>query len=266
MFASLKGCQDFNRENGFPISDCSPLEHLNGQSWYMSEPSAMFTSKELCQTFNAENGFENGICERFKDHDGTVYYRALDGLCIMQDDGDHIVRDFKRTCGRIIDKFYERLNKQSTVAFSGNLEDIDNIFGYEPVVMMEMVNEKEQLGFKFKGIQNGIPKKNLAQRDAIQLDFIQASGNKYSLSLPDPDHMHIHKDTEEDEVVDIPSVNYTFSVPYCDDLQTMICAKHPAKKDHLAAKNVAIKPKVEISRMDLGEPLKEALEMMSRKE
>ena len=36
MFSSLKGCQDFNKANGFPVSDCTPLEHLNGQSWYMS--------------------------------------------------------------------------------------------------------------------------------------------------------------------------------------------------------------------------------------
>ncbi|MFK7983572.1 MAG: hypothetical protein AB8G86_26580 [Saprospiraceae bacterium] len=266
MFASLKGCQDFNRKNGFSIDDCTPLEHLNGQSWFMSEPSAVFETKELCEAFNAENDYENGICERFKDYDGQIYYRALDGLCIMQDDGDHIVRDFKRTCGRIIDNFYDKLNRQSTIAFNGNMENIENIFGYEPVIVMEMVNEEAQLAFKFKGIQNGIPKKNLAQRDAIQLDFIQASGDKYSLSLSDPEHMHIHKDVEEDEVVDIPSVNYTFSVPYCADFQTMICAKHPAKNDQLVAKSVDLKPAVEISRLDLEAPLKEAQEMMTRKE
>ena len=86
------------------------------------------------------------------------------------------------------------------------------------------------------------------------------------MSLPDPEHMHVHKDAEEDEVVDIPSVNYTFSVPYCDDLQTMICAKHPAKNDQLVAKSIDLKPTVEISRLDLEAPLKEAQEMMVKKE
>ena len=117
-----------------------------------------------------------------------------DSLCIMQDDGDAIVRDFQRTCSRIIENYYEKLNREDKEVLSANLlEDVENIYGYEPIVLMEMIHQKERLAFKVKGIQKGIPKKNLLQRDAIQLDFIRNSGEKYSLSLPDPTHLHIHK-------------------------------------------------------------------------
>ncbi len=264
MFASLKGCQSFNRENGFPISDCTPLEHLNGESWYMSEPSVMFTSEKLCQAYNRENGHEIGACERFKDYDGKVYYRAVADLCIMQDDGDAVVRDFQRTCSRVIENFYEKLNREEEEVLSASLsEDVENIYGYEPVVVMEMIHQEERLGFKVKGIQNGIPKKNIMQRDAIQLDFIQTSGEKYSISLPDPTHLHIHKD-QADEMVNVPNVNYSFSVPYSEDLQTMVCAQKNAKHGTLTAKGGEVS-KMEITNMDLLEPLKRVRNVVSEK-
>lgn len=266
MFSSLKGCQTFNETNGFPVSDCTPLEHLNGQNWYMSEPSVLFNSMTECEAFNAANGFAPGTCERFKDHDGSIYFRALEGLCIMQDDGDAIVRDFKRTCGRVIDNYYAKLTNQATYAFSADLaEDRENIFGYEPVVLMELITQKEQLAFKVKGVQQGIPKKNIMERDAIQLDFIQSSGkNCYSISLPTPDHMHIHKDQVEDEIVNLPAVNYTFSVPYYENLQTMICAQHREKNDHFVAKGSD--QTVDITRIDLTEPLKKVQQVTTKRE
>ncbi len=264
MFSSLKGCQVFNEANGFPISDCTPLEHLNGKNWYMSEPSALFQTKEQCQAFNAENGYENGICERFKDHDGSIYFRALDGLCIMQDDGDAVVRDFKRTCSRVIDNYYERLSGFEEPALTAGIEEIDNIYGYKPVVLMEMIHQKEKLAFKVRGVQQGIPKKNLLNRDAIQLDFLRSSGDKFSIALPNPEHLHIHKDGGEDEMMDVPNANYIFSIPYNEDLETMICAQQMELREGLTAKGIE-EPIMEITRMDLVQPLKEASNVMSRK-
>jgi len=265
VFSSLKGCQAFNEANGFPISDCTPLEHLNGKSWYMSEPSALFETKEQCQAFNAENGYENGICERFKDHDGSIYFRALDGLCIMQDDGDHIVRDFKRTCSRVIDNYYEKLNGFEEPTFTAGIEDVDNIYGYSPVVLMEMIHQKEKLAFKVRGVRQGIPKKNLLNRDAIQLDFLRSSGEKYSIALPTLDHLHIHNEGGEDEMMDVPSVNCTFAIPYSEDLETMICAQKNELREGLTTKSIT-ESKMEITRMDLVGPLKEAMNVMSQKE
>ena len=265
VFSSLKGCQSFNRKNDFPISDCTPLEHLNGESWYMSEPSVMFASKEQCQAYNVKNGHKDGECERFKDYDGSIYFRAVADLCIMQDDGDAIVRDFQRTCSRVIENYYEKLNRLDDEVLSAHLsEDVENIYGYEPIVLMEMIHEKEQLAFKVKGIQKGIPKKNLLERDAIQLDFIRNSGEKYSLSLPDPTHLHIHKE-QADEVAEVPNVNYTFSIPYSPDLQTMICAQKNAKHGSLMAKGGEV-GKMEITNIDLVKPLRQLMNVVSEKE
>jgi hypothetical protein len=267
VFSSLKGCQEFNAENGFPIKDCTPLEHLNGQNWYMSEPTVLFANKNECEAFNVENGYDKSACEKFIDHDGTVYYRAWEGLCIMQDDGDHIVRDFKRTCSKVIDDYYERLNENPWISLSAGLEeDIDNIFGYEPVVLMELINQEDQLSFKVKGIKNGVPKKSIAKRDAIQLDFLKSSGQKmYSIALPDPSSLHIHKGEEADEIVDLEKVNYLFSVPYSEDLQTMICAQHPPINDRFTPKGKPI-DLVEITRLNLFESLKQIQNIESKKD
>lgn len=264
MFSSLKGCQTFNEDNGFPVTDCTPLEHLNGQNWYMSEPSVLFATKEQCTTFNRKNGFADGICEKFKDHDGAIYYRALDGLCIMQDDGDEIVRDFQRTCSRVIDKYYERLNGYEEPALTAAIEDVDNIYGYQPVVLMELIHQKEQLAFEVKGVRQGIPKKNLLNRDAIQLDFLQSSGEKFSITLPNPEHLHIHKDGGGDEMVEVPKVNYTFTIPYKNDLETMICAQQMHLKEGLTAKNTGELP-MQITKMDLVQHLRVATNVMSKK-
>ena len=175
------------------------------------------------------------------------------------------MRDFQRTCSRIIENFYEKLNREDEEVLSASLvENVENIYGYEPVVVMEMVHQEERLAFKVKGIQNGIPKKNIMQRDAIQLDFIQTSGEKYSISLPDPTHLHIHKD-QADEMADVPNVNYAFSVPYSEDLQTMVCSQKNAKHGTLMAKGGEVS-KMEITNMDLLEPLKQVRNVVSEKQ
>ena len=137
VFASLHNCQSFNKKHGFPEEECSSIKHVNGKDWYMSETNVYFTSEAACMSYNTEQGYQKSSCERFIDIEGNQWYRSLEGLCIMQDDGDEIVRDFKRTCGRIIENYYDKLrNKQGS--FLANQEMQENIFGYEPVVLMEL--------------------------------------------------------------------------------------------------------------------------------
>ncbi len=266
VFSSLKGCQEFNKKNGFPIEDCTMLKHLNGQKWFMSEQSVLFASKELCEDFNKKNGYTQGSCERFKDFDDHIYYRASEGVCIMQDDGDHVVRDFKRTCSRIIDNFYYKLNKQPIELFASRTEEVENIYGYEPIVLMELINTADQLAFEIKSVQNGVPNKNLVKKDAIQLDFIQSSGEKgYSISLPELNHFHIHREGE-DAKVELPVVNITLAVPYQADLQTLICAQYLSKNDQLIAKGAERNASIaKITRVDLVEPLQQAQDIISGK-
>lgn len=268
VFASLKGCQEFNVANGFPISDCTPLEHLNGQSWYMSEPSVLFTTRAACEAFNGENGYTVDACEKFKDLDGNIYYRALEGLCIMQDDGDEVVRDFQRTCSRIIDKYYERLETTPLAARAKGVEDVENIFGYEPVLLMELQQKETQLAFQVKGIENGVPKKSIFNDDAIKLDFLQSSGRKlHSLSLPDPQHIHIHRGDDDDEMVDMPEVQFTFAVPYTEDLQSMICAQQARLGGTITLNHDNHNPSpFTITRFDLETQLQQTREIWTKKE
>ncbi|MEM6316431.1 MAG: hypothetical protein AAF960_02110 [Bacteroidota bacterium] len=259
MFKTLKGCQAFNAANGFPIEDCTPLEHLNGKSWFMSEPSVMFQTLEACEAYNDENGHPSGSCEKFKDYDGSIYYRALEGLCIMQDDGDAVVRDFKRTCSRIIDNYYERLIYQEVLSYSANTtETVDNIYGYEPIVLMELLCQDEQLGFRVKGVQQGVPKKNILQKDAIQLDFIESTGETYQLNLPNVGHFHVHRSGNADEVKLVSKVHAVFGIPYSKKLETMICTQHPVAEN--------TQKEVEITRLDMVESLRKAVDVVSKKE
>lgn len=214
VFNSLKGCQKFNVANNFPKEECTIIEHLNGKDWYMSEKDVYFKTREACEAYNVDNGYGKNTCERFIDVDQTNWYRSLEGLCIMQDDGDEEIRDFKRTCSSIIDRYYTKLRGDAG-GFMANQEEMqENIFGYEAVVLMELQTHQSQVAFEVKETIQGVPNKNLTTRAALQLEFSDTNGQpKHSVSFAAPNEVFLHGETSE-ELIELPDVTYRFAVPY----------------------------------------------------
>jgi len=212
VFANLNSCQEFNKKHNFPVEECSSIKHVNGKDWYMSEANVYFPSQVACEEYNTENGYKENSCERFIDIESNHWYRSLDGLCIMQDDGDEIVRDFKRTCGSIIDDYYEKLRSKSG-SFLATQEMQENIFGYEQVVLMELQAKQSSFSFAIQDTINGVPSKHYAPREAYRVDFINENGTKtQSLGLGNPKEFMIHGATEE--LIELEEVRYRFSIPY----------------------------------------------------
>lgn len=220
VFSSLKTCRAFNKANGFSMSDCTAIQHLNGKDWYMSEKDVYFQTREECEAFNAENGYDKAQCERFIDVEERDWFRSLDGLCIMQDDGDNIVRDFKRTCSTIIDNYYAKMQRTTNPLLAVE-ETQENIFGYEPVIIMELQTVQSELTFDAKQITQGVPQKNYMVKKELQLDFYNEDGeHQHSLPLANPGELLIHGE-EGEELIQFPNTTYRFAVPYEKGMQTI---------------------------------------------
>ncbi len=224
VFENLTNCQAFNTKHGFPKGDCSPISHVDGKKWYMSEANVYFETREICEQYNIDNNLEEGSCQRFIDAEEVNWYRSLDGLCIMQDDGDEIVRDFKRTCSSVIDEYYTKLQNQSKDLIAEQEEIQYNIFGYEKVVLMELNASESNLSFEYKGTTNGVPKKSQVNGTSIKLNFLDQKGtNTTSIQLADPAIVHTHKGDSHDasEIKREEGVKYRFAVPYEKGMETM---------------------------------------------
>ena len=214
VFATLNSCQAFNKKHGFPVEECSSIKHVNGKDWYMSEANVYFPTEAACTQYNAEQGHKENNCERFIDIDGKQSYRSLDGLCIMQDDGDEIVRDFKRTCGSIIETYYKKIRSKAG-RFLANQETQENIFGYEPVVLMELQSRQSTISFAAKDTINGVPSKHYAPREAYQVDFLNEEGLKtQSMSIGNPKEFMIHGHGVGEELIELEEATYRFTIPY----------------------------------------------------
>ncbi len=225
VFKKLTDCQAFNLKHGFPKEDCSTISHVDGKNWYMSEANVYFETEALCKQYNIANNLEEGSCQRFIDAEEVHWYRSLDGLCIMQDDGDAIVRDFKRTCSSVIDKYYHKLENQSNDLIAEQEEIQYNIFGYEKVVLMELNTSESNLSFVYKGTRNGVPKKSQLNGTSIELNFLDQEGtNKTSIQLADPTIVHDHEEEHRSDntaIIKEEGLKYRFAVPYEKGVETM---------------------------------------------
>ena len=228
VFQNLTDCEAFNIKHGFPKEDCSTINHVDGKAWHMSEANVYFETREICEQYNIDNNLEEGSCQRFIDAEEVNWYRSLDGLCIMQDDGDAVVRDFKRTCSSVIDKYYHKLKSESNNLLAEQEEIQYNIYGYEKVVLMELNTSDSNLSFVYKGTASGVPKKSQLNGTSIELNFLDQEGtNKTSIQLADPTIVHEHEAHEHGathdhtELIKEESVKYRFAVPYEKGIETM---------------------------------------------
>lgn len=220
VFTRLADCRKFNLEKGYDIP-CTLLEGWNGLPWYMSERNVYFPTLEQCQQFNESQGYPLETCITFQDIDGQISYRSNSGLCIMQDDGDDIVRPFQQTCGGLIREYYDLL-EASTAVFVP-LEKQDNFYGYEQTVLLEVENQGTSWNIVPKEVRYGIPAKNQVNSDAYTLAIKSRDGQvSYATGLDQPNRLKIEgASRKKNETVETKSDKFLISIPYNTKIENL---------------------------------------------
>lgn len=261
VFTTLQACQAFNLRHNFPTSECSVIGSRDGKTWYMSEKMAQFNTLAECESFNRKNGYDIKSCELLIDVDARQWYRSLDGLCIMQDDGDDQIRDFKRTCGALVDEFYEKLEREKDDVTFAATDDVENMFGYEPVVLLELDLNKSQWGVNVKEIQYGVPDKNFVNRKGLDLKLVSKSGiQKHQMTLDDPSSFRIHAPAK-DKVDHCGNTSCLVSVPYQKDLAKVTCKMASQLPEGLTPKSVEMNREQEY---DIQDELQQAFNKFNK--
>ena len=252
MFTSLEGCDAFNEKIGVGKGHCTAIKNYKGVDWYMAEESVYFTTSEECHNYALSNGYGENDCSTFIDVDNSVSYRSESGLCIMQDDGDALIRDFKPACSYIIEQQYEQMDDLLTASMVPG-EGYENIFGYAPVVLMEFAQNGQEVKSKVKDIHMGIPMKQWKDMRAFELNMCRKDHSVISkLNIHDPKMVYAHGTSNGDEIKWLEGAKTYLQVPYYQDLSRMECKLNP----RVSAKSIT--GREQIIEVDLQEQLQKA--------
>jgi len=223
MFTSLAGCEAFNERRGIGKGKCTLIHNYKGDNWYMAEENVYFSTEVDCHNFALAHGYSLDDCSTFIDVDNSVSYRSESGLCIMQDDGDAIIRDFKPACAKIIQDHYDELSDlASTSSVPGT--DVDNLYGYRPVVLMEFARKGHQVESSIKNVHLGIPAKQWSTTRALELDWCRKDHSVISkLNIHDPKMLYAHNTTDGDLIKMLPEAKTYIQIPYYKDMSLMEC-------------------------------------------
>ena len=214
VFSSRSACESFNHTNGFSDVDCTELTGYNGMAWYMSERDVYFPTMQICQDFNRSKGYPVESCITFQDVDGTLSYRSNAGLCIMQDDGDDILRDFQQTCGSLIEDYYERLEHSALAVAPKPLQD--NAYGYEEVALLELENNNGNWAMELEEVRYGIPAKDRVATDAYTLSVIGNDDQTvYATTLDRPNRVKFEGgDERQHKTIETTKATMKIAIPY----------------------------------------------------
>ena len=227
MFPDLLACQNFNAENGFPTQQCTKLLNWKGENWYMSERSVHFDTRAECEAFNRSEGYDPGNCQAFINIHGRQFYRSLEGLCIMQDDGDTLIRDFKATCSTIIQDVYGQMSSRTLPGDFVGLEKLDNIFGLEPSIVMEFEMDPDKMNLAVLDVDYAVPQKEWLPGDDVLINWFDEAGqSQKELSLERPGRIIVHRNNNTD-IFDVQSTSSCqFFLAYNDQMQKASCLRN----------------------------------------
>ena len=99
-----------------------------------------------------------------------------------------------------------------------------NIFGYEPVIMMELQTVKSDISIETKQVIQGVPQKNIMEGKEFEIKFYDKNGvRQHTLPMSKPGELFIHGNHEEgqDQLISMPSATYRFAVPLEADIKTI---------------------------------------------
>lgn len=255
MFESAEACEEFNQKNNFSKPECNIIEGYDNQKWYSPERRVLFKTEEECFQYNRENNLPIKSCQTFIDQEGT-WFRSVHGVCIMQDDGDRRVNNFQRTCQVIINDYYEILEAEPIAAATLPTTTLfNNMFGYEPVVVLEMEQKKlTDLNLKVKDIIYGVPTKNILRHGAMDLEFKGQSGEMvHHLCINRPTEVAFHGASGKNSKEVMRKGSCILLIPFNKDLAQVTIKTRVRSDDRLAIRGT--KPELKFE-FDLFEKIK----------
>ena len=225
IFRSREACAAFNDSLDRAADDCTEIIAYDGTPWYLSEKPPLFATEEDCRNYNIQHNLPPDSCRLFQDLTGIRAFQAFKGNCIMRDDGDTQVPNFRHACATVIDRYYQRLRPLPTEPVELVLaESRENFFGYEPVAVLELQLGAEGMQVAMKKICYGIPSKNLAANDDFCLSWPGTKGALHQWNVDRPDCVHIHHG-ENLAAVEITegAASCSIVVPLMEGLETITC-------------------------------------------
>ena len=223
MFSTIEGCESFNEKIGVGRGNCSVIKNYQGDNWYMAEQNVYFDTEADCASFAEVNGYGTEDCSPFIDVNNRTFYRSKAGLCIMQDDGDALIRDFKTACSSVINDYYRQLTDLGTASIAPGT-DRDNIFGYEPVVVMEFSRKGQDVHTSVKKVRMGVPTKNWESKRALELSMCRKDHSIITkINMHDPKMLFVHHTSDGDKIKMLGGAKRYIQVPYAEDLTLLEC-------------------------------------------
>lgn len=119
----------------------------------------------------------------------------------------------------------------TTIFSQPSSEGINNIYGYEEVLVLELIAVGTDWSIEVIEVCQGIPTKSVVSDRSIKMDFLDKSGKKmYSVSVGNPKLLQLH--TEHNAIPaerDVPT-SVKVNVPYDKNCVKVVCSKEEEVK------------------------------------
>ncbi len=197
VFRERKDCARWNTAEGFPATDCHELVDVYNRSWWSAEESTFFATLEGCSAHNERRGLSPDSCRVFVDEVGREQYWSFESTCIMHDDGDDVVRPFQRACRRVIT---ERFAAMRQLRGEDRFVAVErqNIYGYEPVILLAMHREGTVWSVELQQAAMGVPSSVMQAAGEVTMRVLDSEGQLvagYQLANAGVVHSHGEGDT-----------------------------------------------------------------------
>jgi len=229
VFLSKTACEDFMRKHGFDGEGCEEITAHDKSKWYTPERKTEFESANECLAFVRANGYPDDDCEAFREN-GKIFYGAYTATCIMRDDGNEEVKNFQRGCAAVIEDYYRRMDKYSTPIATTSIpfelaEYVPNYNGYEKTVLLEVKQDEVLMNVKVAKVEYGVPTKNFLVNRDLKVDVRTTEGTtNYSISMDNPDKVHVHGHSHEtDNMHKCGQATTWVSVPFDETISNVVC-------------------------------------------
>ena len=228
VFQSMDDCKAFTRRYGLPPSNCKEVISAQNERWYTPELYPLFDTDAECKSYNRANGFPEGSCRKWLV-DGREAYEAFNGTCVMRDDGDAEIRQFQDVCQALVGKYYDMLINQGTalIPTSNNTvlsERVDNLYGYQKVVSVELDIEGQKQDMYVRNIKMGVPTKNIVTQNDLHLTF-QTAGERmlHEVKISSPAKILTEGGNESDVIRKNTMSKTWINIPYNENYAKAVC-------------------------------------------
>ncbi len=229
VFQQQNACEIFNENLGHRKEECTEIMAFDGKAWYLAEEPPLFAALEDCKAFNRQNNLPEDSCRLFQDITGGPSYQAYLGLCIMQDDGDAKVPDFRHACSAVIDRFYQDLLPPDSDPVGLVLaEKVDNFFTYEPVVILKLKVDTQEVEVEVEKVCYGVPTRKRRMATDLNLQLQSPDQSVYQLNLDRPDCIHLHYGEGKAEVQSTSQkTTCRIAIPVLEEMgKNIVCEDH----------------------------------------